>query len=225
METLSSQDQRTYDSLFRHPASGNIEWHAIKALLGHIGEVIDEPNGNIKFLLDTRALTLRTRTKDADQETIEAIRRFLKGAESHGESTSQTLNYLLVLDFAEARVYQSQAQDAERFRIEPYDPHGQDKHVHDKHEYARPHIPDLHHEFYQKIAEALKGAHQILIFGTGKGSSQEFDHMLEDLKRLHPEIESRVIGAVNLDLSHLTEGDILAKAREKFASSHLISLT
>jgi hypothetical protein len=216
MEKLSVQDQHTYDAIFRHPTSGNIEWHALVALFNHIGEVIDEPNGKMKVICNGQTIVLHGKAKDATLEEIQDIRRFLKESGAHIEAPTDSGDFLLVLDHSEARIYRQGEGEAKPIHIEPYDPHGWDKHVHDTHEYAPPHTSALHHEFYEKIANTLKGAKRILVFGSGKGSSKECDQMFEDLKGHHSGLAEKVVGKENLDLSHMTEGEVLAKAREIF---------
>jgi hypothetical protein len=219
MQTLSAKDQRTYDSVFRHPTSGNIEWTALIALIKHEGEVIDEPNGKLKFIRNGETLILKIHGKDADREAIEDVRRFFGKSEKTESHHPGVANFLLVLDHSEARIYRSESQDAIPILIEPFDPHGWDKHVHDTHVTARPYTTALHHEFYEKIADALSGAENILVFGDGNGSSSEFDRMLEDLKHRRPEIETHLLASINLDISHMTEAELLAKAREQFANT------
>lgn len=217
MEKLSAQDQQTYDAIFRHPTSGNIEWHALLALLRHVVDVVDEPNGKIKILSRDQTLTLTVSGKDVDMEAVKDVRRFLKEFEKPADEPLVGPDYLLVLDHTEARIYRLDDTQAKLTHIEPYDPHGWDKHVHDAHVTARRYTSALHHEFYEKIANVLESAQRILVFGDGKGSSQEFEHMLEDLKRHHPDFEKRLVGTVDLDLSHMTEGELVAKAREQLA--------
>lgn len=46
----------------------------------------------------------------------------------------------------------------------------------------------------------------------------EMDQFVAWIKRRHPEIGGRIIGAVVVDEHHLTDGQLLAKAREYYAS-------
>lgn len=218
MEKLSNQDQHTYDAIFRHPTSGNIEWHALMAMFNHLGEVVAEPNGKVKILLNGHALTLQQHGKDVARDTIKDIREFLKLSEASDAAVAGVSNFLLVLDHSEARVYRAEDSNAEPAHIEPYDPHGSDKHVRDPHENARPYTTRLHHEFYQRILEALQDADSVLVFTNGVGSGGEFEHMIADLKK-HPEsFVDRIVGVESLDLNHLTQGQILAEARKRFAA-------
>ena len=71
------------------------------------------------------------------------------------------------------------------------------------------------------MAKALQAAGQILIFGTGTGSSNEMDQFITWLKTHHPEMASRIIGSLAVDEQHLTKDQILAKAREFYANADL----
>ena len=217
MVRLTDQDQQTYDSIFRHPVSGNIEWHAILQLFKHLGEVTDEPNGKTKIVINGHTLTLHTHGKDLELVAIQDVKHFLKASETLASVSHEQGDYVLMLDHSDAKVFSSAAENSTPTHIEPYDPHGMDKHVHDTHEYARRYTTALHHEFYERIALALRPAEKILVFCAGNGSSQEFDHMLEDLNGEQFGVASRIVGVINLDLSHMTEGQVLARAREAFS--------
>jgi len=43
------------------------------------------------------------------------------------------------------------------------------------------------------------------------------EHLLLDLKKHHHDVAARIIGSVVIDEHHLTEDQLLAKARELFA--------
>jgi hypothetical protein len=44
------------------------------------------------------------------------------------------------------------------------------------------------------------------------------DQLLAELKRHHPDISERVVGSVVVDAQHLTEDQLLAKARDFYAA-------
>src|SRR5205085_10100004 len=73
--------------------------------------------------------------------------------------------------------------------------------------------------FYEAVAQTLRGAEQILLFGTGTGSSSAMEVLLADLKKNHHEVAEKVIGTAAVDEKHLTEGELLAKAREMFSAA------
>ena len=75
--------------------------------------------------------------------------------------------------------------------------------------------------FFEPVAKALQAAGQILIFGTGTGSSSEMDQFITWVKTHHPEMARRIIGSLAVDEQHLTEDQILAKARDFYANAEL----
>ena len=74
--------------------------------------------------------------------------------------------------------------------------------------------------FYESIARAVESADQILIFGHGRGKADHILRFTQFLERKHPTIARRVVGAMDSDLSALTEPQILAAAREWFEHFH-----
>ena len=65
---------------------------------------------------------------------------------------------------------------------------------------------------------AVEGARQLLIFGTGTGKSSEMEQFVVWLNVHHPDLADRIIGTVVVDERHLTESQLLAKAREFYAT-------
>ena len=76
--------------------------------------------------------------------------------------------------------------------------------------------------FFEPVARALRDTGAILIFGTGTGMSSEMDQFNEWLKLHHPEVAGRVIGSLVVDEHHMTEGQLLAKAREFYAHHRMV---
>ena len=72
--------------------------------------------------------------------------------------------------------------------------------------------------FYESIAKTLRGAESVLIFGCGTGESSAMEQLLADLKKNHKDVAGHVVGSVVVDAHHQTEGQLLAQAREVFAS-------
>lgn len=77
--------------------------------------------------------------------------------------------------------------------------------------------------FFGPVTDALQGTGRILVFGTGTGTSSEMDQFIGWLKRQHPETARRVMGAVVVDEHHLTEDQLLAKARDFYANPKMAS--
>lgn len=87
----------------------------------------------------------------------------------------------------------------------------------------------LHHRkiddpvFFGSLADAVSGAGSILLLGHGKGKANAMVSFVQYLERRRPEIAARVDGAVDRDLEAMTEGQILAAAREWHA--HHMAIT
>src|SRR5436305_12397111 len=124
---------------------------------------------------------------------------------------------LVVIDHQEARVYRTEAHGAVPVRLAPYDPHGYRKHLHSAHEWTDGKRQAERKRFYEAVAKTLRGAGQVLLFGSGTGRSSAMEMLLADLKAHHPDVAARVVGSVIVDAHHTTEGQLLASAREFYA--------
>src|SRR4051794_17483756 len=78
--TMLGAHQSTYDQVFQHPVSRNLQWRDLGAMLASFGEMDEEPNGNVKFTRNGHPLTVHPpRRKDfSDVQELMQIRRFLE---------------------------------------------------------------------------------------------------------------------------------------------------
>lgn len=78
---LSSHHRDTVEKIFRHPASGNIEWRQVVSLLEKVGTATHEHNGKLKVTLgpETEVLTA-PQGKDIDVQMVVDLRRMLTQA-------------------------------------------------------------------------------------------------------------------------------------------------
>jgi hypothetical protein len=78
---LDSEHRDTLKEIFGHPASGNIEWRQVKALLESVGTATEEHKGKLRVTLGDETEVLQPpRGKDIDQQTIVDLRRMLRRA-------------------------------------------------------------------------------------------------------------------------------------------------
>jgi hypothetical protein len=134
------------------------------------------------------------------------------------ESPRNTVPHLLVvLDHQEARVYRTEVHGAVPVRLVPYDPHGYGRHLHSAHEWTDGKRQPERKSFYEAVAKTLRGAEQVLLFGSGTGRSSAMEQLLADLRDHHPDVAEKVIGSVLVDAHHTTENQLLAQAREFYA--------
>lgn len=124
---------------------------------------------------------------------------------------------LVVIDHREAKVYRTEVHGAVPERIAPYDPHGHGRHLHSAHEWTDGKRPPERKSFYEAVAKTLRGAEQILLFGSGTGRSSAMEMLLADLKAHHPDVAGNVVGSVVVDAHHTTEDQLLARARDFYA--------
>src|SRR5204862_4513692 len=102
---------------------------------------------------------------------------------------------LVVIDHHEARVYRTEVHGAVPQRLEPYDPHGYGRHLHSTNEWTEGKSQHERKSFYEAVAKTLRGAAQVLLFGSGTGKSSAMEHLLADLRDHHPDVAEKVIGA------------------------------
>jgi hypothetical protein len=72
--------------------------------------------------------------------------------------------------------------------------------------------------YYEAVANAPQGAEKVLFFGSGAGASGAMEELLAQLNRHHGDLAKRVVGSIVLDETHLTENQLLARARDFYAN-------
>ncbi|MBC7463472.1 MAG: hypothetical protein H7227_04325 [Actinobacteria bacterium] len=69
-------------------------------------------------------------------------------------------------------------------------------------------------DYFESIVGALTGADQILFVGHGKGKANWMLLLIQYLEGKHPALASKVVDSVEADIENLTDGQVLALARE-----------
>jgi len=217
---LSGPHRTTYEAVFRHPVARNLQWLEVRSLLVALADDVEENDDVLKVTRNGKTLILhRPRRKGIDDvEELMKVRHFL---ETSGEVSRQPMvdemHLLVVIDHRLARIYRSEIQGSVPHRIAPYDPTGAGRHLHyvqdDSNGKRRPELKS----FYEEIASALQGAQTILLFGSGTGASSAMEQLQAELKAHHADLAKRIVGSVVVNEQHLTENQLLAKAREIYA--------
>ena len=124
----------------------------------------------------------------------------------------QNLHAILVLDYHEAKFFNSDLKGTHPETLKTIDPKGHLRHMHSK--------PDndgkyshVHQQWFAEITEKLAGANSILIMHHGKGHSNVLTYFLKYLAKHENQLLSKVDGAVYQE-NHITEPQILAEARK-----------
>jgi hypothetical protein len=221
---LSTTHQKTYQHIFQHPLPHNLQWREVWSMLNAMPDAnaVEDTDGKLKVTRNGQTLTLhRPRGKDlADNEELMQIRHFLERSGSPAPSPAKTGTHLLVvIDHREARIFSTELHGSVPQRITPYDPFGFGRALHYNQDDSNGQRKPEQKSFYEAIAKTLQGANQILLFGTATGASSAMEQLLADLKKNHKEIAAKITNSITVDEHHLTEDQLLAKARELFAVS------
>jgi hypothetical protein len=221
-QDLTGSHLRTYNTIFQHPVSHNLEWRAVRSLFDHIAEVAEQPNGNLKVTRNGQTMVLHTpRTKDvAEVEELMELRHFLERSEKAPVAAAGVeAHWLLVINHHEARIYRSEMQGTIPQSIMPHEPTDYFRHAHNSKDFSRGKEKPDPNSFFEPVAAALREAGKILIFGTGKGTSSEMEQFVAWLGQHQPGIAARVVGSLVVDENHLSEGQLLSRAREFYSGA------
>jgi hypothetical protein len=215
--TMNKHHQQTYDAIFQHPMPHGLHRRDVMSMLGGLAEVREESNGNFKMTRNGQTLVLHASLDKNITETDELmrIRRFLERSADPVREIPETGGHVLVvLDHRQARIYRTELHGAMPQRIVPFDPYGFGRSLHYVQDDSNGQRKPERQSFYEAIAQTLGKATSILLFGSGTGASSAMEQLLAELRRNHPAVAQCVVGSVALDTQHLTEDQLLAKARE-----------
>jgi hypothetical protein len=126
---------------------------------------------------------------------------------------------LVVIDQSEARIYRTELLGSMPERIIPFHPQGNGRHLRSIEDDSNSQCQPARAGFYEAVARSLEGAGKILLFGTGSGASGYLEQLLVELQRQDADVALHVVGSVAVDERHLTEDQLLAKARAFYRSA------
>ena len=220
---ISKTHQTVYRGIFQHPIARNIQWHDVRSMLSAITDVEEEHNGNLRFTRNGEILTVHPpKHKDLSdiEELMQKIRHFLERSAVPAQAiVAEGGHLLVVIDHREARIYQTEMHGSVPQVIRPYDPDGSHRNLRYVEENSSGQRKPELKPFYEAIAQTLRGAEKILIFGSSTGASSAMDYLLAELKKHHPDLAGRVIGAIVVNEQHMTEDQLLAQARSFYAAN------
>jgi hypothetical protein len=220
--SMSKVHQTTFKAIFQHPIAHNLQWHDVRSMLDALAEVTEEHNGNLKFTRHGEVLILHPpKHKDlSDPKEVMQIRHFLERSSvpELPDPTEDGTRFLVAIDHREARIFKTELRDSVPVSITPYDPDGTRRHLHSVDDEANGQRQPELKSYYEAIAANLKGAEQILIFGSATGASSAMNYLVDELNQNHPDIAKRIVGAIAVDEKHITEEQLLAQARAFYKS-------
>lgn len=219
-EELLGTHQSTYDAIFQHPIARNLQWRDVRSMLVALADATDEFNGNLKLTRNGHTLVIHppVRKDFSDVHGLMKIRHFLVQSGAILRQPVQDGRHLLVvINHRLARIYKTEFHGSVPVRIVPYDAAGSGRHLHrvedDSNGQRKPEVKS----FYTAVAKTLERAEKILLFGSGTGASSAMEQLLGEIGRHHKESRQRIIGSIVVDEQHLTEDQLLARAREVYA--------
>jgi hypothetical protein len=219
---LNGHHQQTYDAIFRHPAAHNLEWHDVRSLLAALADVAEGHNGSLQVSRNGQTIVLHApKHKDvASVDDLMAIRHFLErsGGSASPPTVASGVHLVVFIDHQEAKIYRTELHGAVPQKLVPYDPHGYGRHLRSENPETDGRREPERKSYYEAVAATLRGADQILLFGSGTGESSAMEHLMAELKHNHRDVAEHIVGSIRVDEHHLTEGQMLAQARNFFAA-------
>jgi hypothetical protein len=221
-----NRDRRTLEAIFRHPVSGNIAWSDALHLTDRLGTARQGHNGRLLLEIgEQRHVFHQHHAKALTPEEVVQLRRFLENAgvtpasvevvEEERAAESPTLDMIVAVDHHQTRLFTIAGASETARTLRPYDPY------HFLHHLSHRQDPELRGQrepeepgYYSAIAAALAPARRIVLLGHGTGHSNAAAHLEDVLRAKHPEIHSRIVATKTVDLSAITEPQLLALALE-----------
>ena len=118
--------QGTYDAVFQHPISRNLQWRDVRSMLTALSDTAEEnPGGNVKFTRNGQTLTVHPpRRKDfSDVQGLMDIRHFLQRSDEPSRAgIADGVHLLVVIDHREARIFTTELHRSAPQRVTPVDP-------------------------------------------------------------------------------------------------------
>ena len=225
---LSGSQLRTYERIFQHPITHNLSWHDVLGMFRQLGTVETEANGNIKVTRNGQFIVLKaSQSKDVSEaDEVMSLRHFLKLTEAiPALSDVAEIHWLLVIDHHQARLFRTEMSGSMPKQILPYEPSEYFRHAHNSRDFSRGKEKPDPNTFFGPVAKELMAGGQILIFGSGTGESSEMEKFASWLRLNHTEISRRVLGTIAVDESHMTDGQLLKKARGFYETAQQASLS
>ncbi|MGH9025127.1 MAG: hypothetical protein ACRDWD_03275 [Acidimicrobiia bacterium] len=220
MAGLNRRHARTLDQVFQHPLPANLRWNDVMHLFDALGAETEEHDGKVKVRLNGQNHTFaRPHHKDvADRDELMQLRHFLDAAgvdTKAGGDQSGGGHFVVHLTHQRTDVYRATMRGTVPEHLEPYDPRGHVRHLHDVRGRAQGRGPIADPQYYERIAETLAGADEILVVGHATGESSAADEFVSRLRRHHPETAGQVVGTVVA--GDLTPAQLLAAAHGYWA--------
>jgi hypothetical protein len=223
-QKIFHRDRRTLEAIFRHPRPSNLAWSDVFHLIERLGAAHQEPNGRLVLTLGERThIVHHPHAKELTPEDVAQLRKFLESAHVTPDSMDvaqeaaaagpSPLDMVVAVDHHQARLYSIEGTSETAKRLRPYDPHHFLHHLtHRQERELRGQREPEEPSYYSEIAAALAPAHRIVLLGHGTGHSNAAAHLEQVLRSKRPDIAQRIVATKSVDLSAITEPQLLVSA-------------
>lgn len=224
---LNGHHRKTLASIFRHPASHNVEWHDVLSLLQSVGTVNERHNGGFDLSIGDHAIVIeRPKGHDLEGDQLRALKKFLglvglSPDESGMTNPSDTpadadkRTWIVLIDHHQARLFhvgEDQHAASAPIVLVPDDDDGSRRRI--EHRQGNDDHDGGHASedasYYERICGGIAGADRIVVLSDGKGRSSAGEYLIDYIKRKHAGIAQRIVATERVDISHLTAGEIVA---------------
>ena len=202
---MNDRHMRILQEIFAHPLPHNLEWREVVSVVNELGSALERHDGKYEFQIGrTKAVFTKPHHKDMEPAGVIELRRFLLQAWS-ATAAPETKPTVVLIDHHGAHFFVPDADGTLQpgGELEPHDPHGFRRHLEHRKEadYSGQRVPEAD-EFFERVAERLKGAPSIVLVGDATGKSSALRYLLEYLEKEHKDVAQRVVATERDDGSH-----------------------
>jgi len=233
---MKRQHRQTLQALDAHPLPHGLRWSRVEALLLSLGAWVEPladhrlqvhlPTGErlvLHGISDQRHGTL-------DLQAVQRLRQLLHQAgirvdhppleanhQAAGPPVEPHHRLVIRLDHRGAQLWHLRGACLEQAELHPHGLWGSDQNLSHRHErdLAGQRAP-LDHAYLEQLSAAIAAADAVLLLGHGHGQADGCSLLTGHLHRHHRGLLERIVGVVRLDDSALSDGELLALAREQF---------
>jgi hypothetical protein len=223
---LTGSALKTYEAINGDSPASSLTWNEVRVFFRQFAPVAERANGDLMVLRNGQTLLLHLALADelVELDQLRQIRDFLaRSAKPLPAAGAGDGDWLVVIDHREARVFHSVGTTVVTQLIAPPDPDDYFRHEHNSKDFSRGKERPDPNTFFKPIADALQGAGRIVVFGNGKGMSNEMEQFVSWLKRHSAAIAGRIVATRVVDEHHLTDSQLFALARACFVAPPALS--
>lgn len=218
---LGGELKKIHAALFRHPAPSDLTWGEVIALLERLAEVREDRKGRFKVTRNGVLTTLRApllRLALTSDELSE-VKGFLERSDEGriAPVVAEGTRVLVALDGNGARLYRLSFEAGVPRRLEPFESNGYAAHL--RTSLAPTKRPEpRRHGFVRDLARALRGVDEFVLVTGGPEAERELAGLRAELRRADAKIHGALAACLTTPVARPSEAQLLARAREFFAS-------